>query len=65
MKSTRHKFALLCTIVGFGAVILEISMFDLFQIWVYKTYENELEIVAVKTGGHIKIDEFAVRLVFS
>ena len=52
------------SIVRFGAAILESSMFDLFQIWVYKTCENELEIVASETGGHIKIDEFAVMLFF-
>ena len=40
-------------------------MFDLFQIRVAKTYEDELEIVAAKTGGHIKIGELVVRLVFS
>ena len=50
--------------MGFGAVILEISMFDLFQIWVFKTCENELDIVATKTGGHLKIDVFAVWLFF-
>ena len=51
-------------IVRFGDAILEISMFDLFQIWVFKTSENEFDIVASKTGGHLKIDVFAVRLFF-
>ena len=60
----RHELALLRTIVRFGTAILEVYIFDLFQIWVSKTYENELEIVAAKTGGHIKIDEFAVMLFF-
>ena len=68
MKSTRHELALLRTILGFEAAILDIEMFDLFQILVAKTYENvssQLEIVTAKTGGHIKIGELVVRLVFS
>ena len=54
----------ICTLAHRGEIfddaILKIRIFDLFQILVAKTYENDLEIVE-----HIKIDEFAVRLVFS
>ena len=48
----------------FGDAILEISMFNLFQIWDFKTCENEFDIVAAKTGGQLKIGVFAVRLFF-
>ena len=58
VKSARHVLAFLRTNCEIWRHHFVNLMFDLFQIWVFKTCKNEFDIVATKTGGHLKIDVF-------